>query len=775
MASPATRDTVFGDVPAESPPGAELGAPLQQIGPTNGWAPILDPSEYVAAWTFPQSIRTAHQMRSDSQVEALHLGTTQPVREFRWSIDPNGAPAKLVEQVSKDFGLPVKGHEDDTVERRQATFDFDSYLEDCLLGPLYGFMHHEIAGDIVEASEWRMQRLSPRHPRTISDFKLTPNGDLEAIRQNISGQSGWNRLPPPIPAWKLITHIWRSEAGSQVGRSLLRSLYREWQVKDRTVRVAAINIQRAGGVPVIEAADGASDDQIKDLAQLARQFKVAEGGGGAIPFGSKLSLVGGSVPDAIALLKYCDEAMARVWALMLIQLGTTQGANRALGGEFAVYAARAQRMMAGWVKAPTDRFFDRYVEWNDPFATHAPLLHFEQSKPDGLSVTDLVAEIESGALTVDPELEAWLRNEQGLPTKPTPPHDEELGDLSPEEVALVQNSRNPPALPAPADPKPPSPTQDPTAIDPTIASSGYRFERRWRGIVAALQLPERKLHREPTENEIRAAVNFRALDQTHAQITSSLQEGFLDNVVPGQVTALGDAIRLTKTGAERKTVTKADMAKIMAPADGVDLVTGKLMEAARAGAATASEELLAQGIVPTSPSDDVLAARIADQAKAIVELAANGLSLTAQRKASSLVSEGGRSPKEIASAVEDHLGALKNAWTKEQLKGAVTMAQNQGRIATFVEAQSDTEPTYEASELLDDRTCDPCEAVDGTVFESLEVAMEAYAAGGYVECEGGPNCRGTLIAIYPEQNPLSDSNPVGGEGAEYVQPEPALA
>lgn len=765
----AERSAILGAPVGEpgpgGPPGKEIGAQSQQVGGYGGWASFVDEAEYVPDLTWPQSITSFHRMRSDSQVEALHLGTVQPIREFRFSIDPNKAPAKVVEQAAADLGLPILGHEDDPIERSRSTFDFDQFLSDALLAPLYGHFHFEIVGGDEEGN-WRMDKLSPRHPRTLAEFAQATTGELTAIRQNIGGAGvgGWSKMPPPIPASKLIPFVWRPEAGSHIGRSMLRSIYREWLIKDRVIRIAAINLERAGGVPVIEGAPGSSDEQLRDLAELARQFKVAEGGGGAIPFGSKLTLVGGNVPDAIALLKYCDECMARVWALMLIQLGVTSGANRALGGEFAVYAARFQRSMAKWVKAQMDRFLDNYVEWNDSFSNYAPLLHFEQSKPDALSVTDLVAMVEAGLITADPELQAWLRNDYNMPEAPKPQTDPNLGDLSPEEVTLVENARSAPQLPAA--PTKPSPALDPTSVDPTVASG--RYWRRWRGITAALQLPDRKLHREPTENEIRAAVDFRALDRAHADVYAGLHDEFMASVLPKQIAALGDAIRTTKDGTPRTTLTKTAMAKIEAPLEGVDLLKSSLTEAARTGTSAAQSEMEAQGVAHDAPTTEALAARVSDQATAVAELAANGISLAAQRKASSLISDGGRTPDQVAKAVEDHLSGMKHAWTREQLKGAVTMAQNQGRIAAFVEAKVEEEPTYEASELLDDRTCDPCDAVDGKVYANLEEASEDYAAGGYVECEGGPACRGTLIAVFPEQNTM------GGEGT-LAEPEPAYS
>jgi Winged helix-turn-helix DNA-binding len=755
----------------KGPPGKELGAPAQYLGGIQGWSAFVDDAETTPALTWPSCIPTYHKMRTDSQIEALHVGTVQPIREYRWSIDPNKADSKLVERVTADLGLPIRGEEDEPIKRGPNTFAFDSFLGDALLAPLYGHFPFEIVGEIREGSDWHLTKLSPRHPRTIYEFQTDPKGDLLAIRQNVlswPGSPGYpsSPLPPPIPASFLVPLVWRGEAGSHVGRSMLRAMYREWMVKDRTIRVAAINLERAGGVPVIEGPHGASDEQIIELAEMARQFKVAEGGGGAIPFGSKLNLVGGSVPEAISLLKYCDECMARVWALMLVQLGMTTTGNRALGAEFAIFAARAQRSMAKWIVTEFNRFLDRYTEWNDPLADYAPLLHFEQMKPDSMSVTDFVALVTAGALHVDPELEEWMRSEHGLPEAPE-------GFLA-EQEALKQKAAAAAAEPTP---KPPNLTQDPTATEPTMARSAMShpagITRLHKGIRASLTLPERKLRREPSANEIRAAVDFRALDTSHGEVLNRLKEKWLKEVLPKQINALGDQIRFTKGGGNRKVLKRVDAARLAAPVAGGGVLAEHLHEAAMSGVTAARRELEAQGVRDiVDVGAPAIRARLADQAAAVEQLTANGVSLAAQRKAMSLISEGGRTPGQIASEVEESLKGMKHVWEREQLKGAVTMAQNSGRIAVFEAQPGAAEAVYEASELLDSNTCGPCAAIDGTVFENLDEASAAYASGGYVDCEGGPNCRGTLVAIYPEQNPMGGEGPQAEAEPPEIQPEP---
>lgn len=55
-----------------------------------------------------------------------------------------------------------------------------------------------------------------------------------------------------------------------------------------------------------------------------------------------------------------------------------------------------------------------------------------------------------------------------------------------------------------------------------------------------------------------------------------------------------------------------------------------------------------------------------------------------------------------------------------------------------------------ASEILDSNTCGPCFAEDGKEFDTLDAARGEYSSGGYDNCEGGPRCRGTIVAVYGE-------------------------
>jgi hypothetical protein len=101
----------------------------------------------------------------------------------------------------------------------------------------------------------------------------------------------------------------------------------------------------------------------------------------------------------------------------------------------------------------------------------------------------------------------------------------------------------------------------------------------------------------------------------------------------------------------------------------------------------------------------------------------------------------------LASEIEQFLQSLTDAFEKQWLGNAMSSAQNAGRIAVLEAAPA---ATYYATELMDDRTCSNCTAIDGKAFSSLDDAESAYPGGGYIDCLGGGNCRGTIYAVWDQ-------------------------
>ncbi len=226
-----------------------VGAPTGERGQLNpdgagliGWTQLTgtfsDDREYVPELVWPNSVLTYDRMMTDAQVQGLMLGTTLPIRRYRWMIDPNGARPELVDKLRLDLGLPVKGDDEGVQQRRKGRFNFASHLEDALRALQYGHYVFEQVGEIGDDGMWHLKKLAPRAPRTIDQIDVEKDGMVRGIKQSVGPQS------PEIPMDRLVWYAWNMEAGNWVGTSMLRSCFRDWLVKDRLMRVDAVGHER---------------------------------------------------------------------------------------------------------------------------------------------------------------------------------------------------------------------------------------------------------------------------------------------------------------------------------------------------------------------------------------------------------------------------------------------------------------------------------------------------------------------------------------------------
>jgi hypothetical protein len=220
-----------------------------------------------------------------------------------------------------------------------------------------------------------------------------------------------------IPVDRLTGYIWDQEGGSWLGRSMLRDIYKNWLLKDRLVRIDVINHEKAGGVPWAEAQPGATSGEVEALHQMMRNFKIGENSGGAVPAGAKVNVARSGNTDVIGSVQYHDEAMARKFLLMLIQLGQTSTGSRALGNTFAEFFFSGQQSIAEWY---VDNFNEHVIEdwWNWNYGDGDDnVARLKYNADIEIAVDDLTKLITAKAIVVDSELEISLRKELGLPRK----------------------------------------------------------------------------------------------------------------------------------------------------------------------------------------------------------------------------------------------------------------------------------------------------------------------------------------------------------------------
>ncbi len=263
------------------------------------------------------------------------------------------------------------------------------------------------------------------------------------------------------------------------------------------------------------------------------------------------------------------------------------------------------------------------------------------------------------------------------------------------------------------------------------------------------------------EDRLRAIARFRNQDDRPPDLNpedlpdvSGLQESFrrvLDRLFADWET-IENTQKALLVEAVRQIIINGDPGAL---ADlGVDTATAEaaladaMSEMAEDGAQAAATEIEDQGeqATPAPPDEEV----IAEGAAIIAALIAGRLIASATSTAMRHNSRGATAD-EVADAVAEGLAGLSLEGPRPQLSGALTGAQNDGRIQTIKRAPS---AALYANEVNDANTCSPCSSINGKWLgntEDMDEVLKLYpggAYGGYVGCDGGPRCRGTIVAVY---------------------------
>lgn len=239
------------------------------------------------------------------------------------------------------------------------------------------------------------------------------------------------------------------------------------------------------------------------------------------------------------------------------------------------------------------------------------------------------------------------------------------------------------------------------------------------------------------------------LEATTAAI-AALLAGWTAEVVPEWITSLvAQVTTILKSGRRR------DLFDLQVPLkDATKLVTDAMVKRAH----LAAEEVVQEALTQDASLDAVVPSRteLQEHADAAVRLLADQLETTAARSANRRASSG-TPDDDVITGVRDDLEALSDASPKRQLGGAIHTATGEARKRTLTQ-QGDGGPTgaLYASEQMDSRTCDPCQAIHGRWIgnvdpgnsENLPEVDLLYPAGFYIDCLGWENCRGTIVGVW---------------------------
>jgi hypothetical protein len=422
---------------AQSPPTSDIGHLAAQFSLGGGIdASYVDVSEAVADLEWPLSVTTYSRMRRDPKLTAVLGAVTLPIRRASWAIDPAGCRDEVAQLVADDLGLPILGSEDEPGAARRRGVIWAQHLRMALGCLTWGHMPFEQRYE-VDGSRAHLVALSERLPSTIRQIVIGKGGELAGIKQDITGDT-------LIPENRLVWYVHDREGAAWQGQSLLRPAFGAWLLKHEMWRVHATSIRRFGmGVPGVTAPAGATPGQVAEAQRLASAARVGETGGIGLPAGFEFKITGltGTVPDALAYIRYLDQQMSEMALAGFLDLANTTNGSRAMSESFVDLFMLSIQAIAEDMATTATALAVQMTDYNFGEDEAAPKVCVaDVGTRHEVTAESLGLLLGSGALSRDPELEAFVREEWNLPERATPDgtYDAAGGYASPEP---------PPALP----------------------------------------------------------------------------------------------------------------------------------------------------------------------------------------------------------------------------------------------------------------------------------------------------------------------------------------
>ncbi|GAA1812496.1 phage portal protein family protein [Nesterenkonia flava] len=407
----------------------------------------VDPLEENRELRFPQSIPVYDRMRSqDGHIESIISAITLPVLKADWQLTGDVKP-EVMALVRDSLGIPAAG------EARARNLGYGiswrEHVSQCAATLLWaGFMPFEQVYVVDEATgRVHLRKLAPRPPRTITNIEVGQDGGLEAIYQTPVWSPGASLLEEKrITVDRLVMYTHRKEGADWTGRSMLRSSYKHWLIKDVLLRLDAQAAERGSmGIPVVNYDKPEEKQLAEDIAENLRAGATA---GVALPQSMKLTIIGvqGNTVDLVPRIRYHDQEIARSALAMFLDITSNENGSRALAEPILeVFMDSVQAFADGIAETATEHIVRDLVRLN--FGDEEPypeLVAGDLKAARGIAVDHLKTLVDAGIIRPDDKLEDHQRSQYGLPerdteTTRTPQANQPVPAPSYSDTAVVQD------------------------------------------------------------------------------------------------------------------------------------------------------------------------------------------------------------------------------------------------------------------------------------------------------------------------------------------------
>lgn len=463
-------------------------ADLQEVGRpgTQFFRGFLSTDEHVPELTGIAGILLLDRMRrSDGMIGAVLHALKLPLRSATWSINPASDDPKdvaIARQISEDLFENMSTTWSDHLRQVLTYLDFGFYLCEKVWEvsedgpPLVAVKPDGTETYDRGTTRVRLKKLAPRLQRTIYKWNQSDVGDLESVTQNIYGSQNGSSSTADIPADKLLYFANDKEGANWMGKSVLRSAYKHWFIKDQLYRIQAIAAERHGvGIPVMRMAEGKDDKANMDRAEnILENVRASEQGYVVEPNGYEFRIEGmgsGRMVDVSPMIQHHDRMISVSVLAQFLTLGGSDMGSFALSEDQSSLFLMVERALGEYVTDIHNRFLiPEWVRFNWSGVKRFPKLAITnvETRNAERAILALAAAAKEGLVTPGLEVENAVRSLLGVPLLNDPTGTVTAGG-APDEPPLEDPTAPKPTVPGkPAVPPAPITAGPPVAVTKPI-------------------------------------------------------------------------------------------------------------------------------------------------------------------------------------------------------------------------------------------------------------------------------------------------------------------
>lgn len=357
-------------------------------------------------------------MRRTAKVAQVENAIRRPIEQATWSVDPNGAPKDIVDLISNDLRLPIKG-EDGQAPRFTGKVSFQDHIESSLESVFTGVAFFEQVYEEIDGL-YRLRKLAFRPNLTIKEIKVKDDGGLEGIVQYSTN----GRPEVFIPVERLLVYRNGPADGSWHGKSILTAARDDWLEMVKLKELHSVVLQRNSlGIAKYEASEKTPLDQrvaeIKAGLAMAQSYAAGKNSGFALPAGAKMPVEGvqGTLPNLLEAIEWYGNQIAIAAHATHLNLTGSGGsyalANVLLGEHMQGVNSTSEKISA----TASHHLVEDMVRLSFPnYEGTLPLIVSTRIQiQKDLSPGDISQLAAQKVLTLEPNLENWVRSIYRIP------------------------------------------------------------------------------------------------------------------------------------------------------------------------------------------------------------------------------------------------------------------------------------------------------------------------------------------------------------------------